>query len=173
MKEKFNYRFGWLLCAAVSAALPLFFQAAGAYAQGVTTGGTVKIRHVPITYVSPVDGPKMYAQYCASCHGAEGRGDGPAAPALSKPATDLTALSANNGGEFPLYKVHYALGGNAHFQYEKQTETMPYWYGMFASKDGNGWAHLRAYNLVSHIRKMQSPRSSASESGNSSTNAGK
>src|SRR5262245_4227849 len=32
-----------------------------------------------------------YAQYCAACHGVGGKGDGPAAGALSPPPSDLTA----------------------------------------------------------------------------------
>jgi mono/diheme cytochrome c family protein len=40
----------------------------------------------------PTAGAQLYARYCASCHGVAGRGDGPAAPALSPPPTDLTAL---------------------------------------------------------------------------------
>ena len=37
----------------------------------------------------------VYRRYCASCHGLEGRGDGPAAAALSPPPTDLTRLTYN------------------------------------------------------------------------------
>jgi mono/diheme cytochrome c family protein len=35
-------------------------------------------------------GGEHYARYCASCHGATGRGDGPAAAALSPRPADLT-----------------------------------------------------------------------------------
>ena len=36
------------------------------------------------------EGANLYATLCASCHGISGRGDGPAAPALTPPPTDLT-----------------------------------------------------------------------------------
>ena len=36
-------------------------------------------------------GKAVYADQCQSCHGAEGKGDGPAARFLSPPARDLTA----------------------------------------------------------------------------------
>ena len=42
----------------------------------------------------PRHGEAMYAQYCASCHGATGKGDGPAA-ALSPAPTDLTKSDLN------------------------------------------------------------------------------
>jgi mono/diheme cytochrome c family protein len=38
----------------------------------------------------PQGGEALYLRYCASCHGVGGRGDGPAAPALSPPPVDLT-----------------------------------------------------------------------------------
>lgn len=35
-------------------------------------------------------GPRVFAQHCATCHGATGKGDGPAATALTPPPMDLT-----------------------------------------------------------------------------------
>ena len=37
------------------------------------------------------DGSRLYAKYCANCHGANGRGDGPDAAAFSRPPRDLRA----------------------------------------------------------------------------------
>ncbi|HEY2388912.1 MAG TPA: HAD-IC family P-type ATPase [Candidatus Binatia bacterium] len=42
----------------------------------------------------PVSGELLYRRYCASCHGIDGRGDGPVAPVLTIPPTDLTRLEA-------------------------------------------------------------------------------
>ncbi|MFA5539316.1 MAG: cytochrome c [Gemmobacter sp.] len=50
-------------------------------------------------------GRALYGDYCAACHGDSGRGDGIAAPGLSVPPSDLTGLSAANGGVFPLVGV--------------------------------------------------------------------
>src|SRR5262249_52085200 len=38
----------------------------------------------------PLHAGDLYQRYCASCHGVDGRGDGPAAGALVPPPTDLT-----------------------------------------------------------------------------------
>ncbi|HZP42239.1 MAG TPA: cytochrome c [Candidatus Binatia bacterium] len=43
----------------------------------------------------PSAGEALYRRYCASCHGLEGRGDGPAAGALSPKPTDLTRSTAD------------------------------------------------------------------------------
>ena len=43
-----------------------------------------------LTY-SESQGRHVFAQYCATCHGDEGRGDGQNAPNLSPPPPDLTA----------------------------------------------------------------------------------
>jgi hypothetical protein len=39
---------------------------------------------------APEHGRDLYVRHCASCHGAAGRGDGPAAAALAPRPTDLT-----------------------------------------------------------------------------------
>jgi hypothetical protein len=49
---------------------------------------------------APVDaapGAEPYAAYCASCHGADGRGTGPRAAALAEPPADLTRLAPRFG----------------------------------------------------------------------------
>ncbi len=47
------------------------------------------------------DGAAFFAQNCTSCHGADARGAGPSAGTLTVVPTDLTKLSAENGGTFP------------------------------------------------------------------------
>ncbi|MFN3937993.1 MAG: c-type cytochrome [Gemmobacter sp.] len=52
-----------------------------------------------------LSGRALYADYCAACHGAEGRGDGPAATGLRPAPTDLTRLAARNRGVYPEVRV--------------------------------------------------------------------
>jgi mono/diheme cytochrome c family protein len=56
---------------------------------------------IPVNKTTPTDGKQMYTNYCAPCHGTDGKGRGPAASALKMPPTDLTALLKNNHGKFP------------------------------------------------------------------------
>jgi mono/diheme cytochrome c family protein len=55
--------------------------------------------------VSPADGKAMYSSYCAPCHGVNGAGNGPLASSLKRTPPDLTMLSRNNGGVFPMEHV--------------------------------------------------------------------
>src|SRR5262249_4481134 len=54
---------------------------------------------------NPIEGKEIYRQYCASCHGVDGRGHGPAAVALRHRAPDLTTISRKHGGTFPFQQV--------------------------------------------------------------------
>jgi len=60
---------------------------------------------------SPRPGQLVYLQYCASCHGGTGKGDGPTAAALTRKPSDLTLLAKNNGGLFPDAKVMAIIEG--------------------------------------------------------------
>ena len=46
-------------------------------------------------------GKMIFQQNCASCHGKDGRGAGPAAKSLKTPPADLTRITARHGGSFP------------------------------------------------------------------------
>ena len=51
-----------------------------------------------------------FLSLCATCHGAEGRGDGPAAAALRTRPADLTRIAARYG-TFPVEKITQAVMG--------------------------------------------------------------
>ena len=50
---------------------------------------------------SVTSGKETFLRYCASCHGENGTGNGPAADALKPPPSDLTTLSKRHEGKFP------------------------------------------------------------------------
>lgn len=56
-------------------------------------------------------GAQDFAEYCAACHGAAGKGDGPLAPTLARRPADLTGLSARHGGSFPTTQVMAKIWG--------------------------------------------------------------
>lgn len=52
-----------------------------------------------------VEGKKIYTQYCVTCHGAKGKGDGIAAPGLPKPPADHTSDFVQNQKDGALYWI--------------------------------------------------------------------
>jgi len=71
-------------------------------------------------------GKELYQQYCASCHGMEGRGEGPVAGVLANAPADLTRIAARRGGEFPDAEIALFIDGR--FAPEAHgTREMPVW----------------------------------------------
>ena len=71
-------------------------------------------------------GSEHYQRYCASCHGVEGKGDGPAAAALKVPPKDLTRIAARRGGKFPDGEIARFVDGR--FEVDAHgSRSMPVW----------------------------------------------
>ena len=81
--------------------------------QGQQPATKSEVKHVPIKATDPTSGKGMYTAYCAACHGADAKGDGPAASALKVPPTDLTQLAKKNAGNFPANHVAAVIRGEA------------------------------------------------------------
>lgn len=56
-------------------------------------------------------GEADYRAHCATCHGIEATGQGPMAGVMLIAPTDLTGLSAGNGGVFPTERVVKRIDG--------------------------------------------------------------
>ncbi len=52
-----------------------------------------------------------YEIACMSCHGLDGKGDGPAAKTLSVMPADLTRIAQMNGGTFPKTAIYDMIDG--------------------------------------------------------------
>lgn len=70
-----------------------------------------------------VTGRRDFQAMCASCHGDAGRGDGPLAGGLEAAPSDLTTISARNGGVFPFTDVMGQIDGYGRGQH--YTGAMP------------------------------------------------
>jgi mono/diheme cytochrome c family protein len=71
-------------------------------------------------------GKNEYLRACASCHGQIGKGDGPVAKSLTKQPSDLTKLSKNNNGVFPVSRVYDVVDGRVQVIMHG-TREMPIW----------------------------------------------
>ncbi len=56
----------------------------------LTASAVSTARSSPVPRVAATDGEELYRNYCTVCHGAEGKGDGPAASSFDPPPPDLT-----------------------------------------------------------------------------------
>ncbi|WP_223412830.1 c-type cytochrome [Roseovarius aestuarii] len=56
-------------------------------------------------------GEETYLRYCATCHGLDASGHGPMRSVLTVQPADLTRLTAENGGVFPLFRVVQRIDG--------------------------------------------------------------
>lgn len=109
----------------------------------------------PVLPPPELSGAEMYRVYCASCHGLDGRGNGPATPALKKRVPDLTQISRRNGGAFPAFRITHIIDG-----YEIQayhgSHDMPIWGDYFLSKKrDDAIVTLREHNLTEFLRSIQ------------------
>jgi mono/diheme cytochrome c family protein len=93
-----------------------------------TAVGEVVIREVPLRWemVAELDGDEVFSNLCAACHGAGGRGDGPAVSALETAVPDLTVLAVNNDGLYPRKHVENVIFGRFRDESEGKSQ-MPYW----------------------------------------------
>jgi mono/diheme cytochrome c family protein len=101
-------------------------------------------------------GAHLYQEFCASCHGDSGAGDGPLAATLAKPATNLAMLTQRNGGTFPRADVLAVVEATRPIP-AHAGPAMPNWREVFYRlEDGNERAvRKRLDALVAHIEALQ------------------
>ncbi len=104
----------------------------------------------------PNRGADLYAAYCASCHGKDAKGGGPAAAALNVRPADLTTLARSNHGIFPRTRVYQIIirGGSIAAHGSKD---MPMWGPAFRSLTGQSEteAERRVRKLVDYLETLQ------------------
>jgi len=105
--------------------------------------------------IRSVEGADLYRAYCASCHGKEGKGDGPAAPALKATVPDLTAIARNNDGKFPVARVQRIIMGEGMIVSHGSRE-MPVWGPIFHQIENDvDRGNVRLDNLVKYLQSIQ------------------
>ena len=104
-------------------------------------------------------GSEYYERLCASCHGDNGRGRGPAAGALKVRPADLTRIAARRGGKFPSGEIARIIDGR--FEVEAHgTREMPIWGQRFGERVpepgvSDSIVRGRILVLVEYLRSIQ------------------
>ena len=141
---------------AVTVAASIF--AAAATAEDVVRAdrSTAKVVAIPAGKTTPISGKQMYGNYCASCHGVNGKGNGPAAAALKTQPADLTGLSRNNAGRFPAAHITTVLEYGVRIQSHGTIE-MPVWGPVLGKMDQASPQEkmLRISNLSRYLETLQ------------------
>lgn len=111
---------------------------------------------IPVSKTAPTSGKTMYASYCAPCHGVDGRGQGPVAPALKTPPVDLTVLARNNHGKYPDTHIVSVLQSGSEIQ-SHGTAEMPVWGPILGKMNqaNNQDRLLRISNLSRYLETLQ------------------
>jgi len=104
-------------------------------------------------------GKKMYLQYCASCHGGEGRGNGSVSRYLKIKVPDLTLLAKQHKGVYPLSDVMAAIDGRRSVRGHGDRD-MPVWGEAFTKeleekKYTELTALLRAKLIAEYLSTLQ------------------
>lgn len=113
---------------------------------------------IPVTRTRANDGKQMFNNYCAPCHGVDGRGRGLNAAALKEAPADLSVLSRNNNGVYPASHVLAVM----HFGTENAapaSKEMPIWAPVLGKIDhsmgSDDMQALRINNLVRYLETLQ------------------
>lgn len=104
-------------------------------------------------------GRDYYLQYCAVCHGQEGRGDGEYALLLKMPPPDLTTIAERRGGDFPSLEIADIIDGRKTLRAHGTSE-MPVWAERFGEERPSGQGGAaglggRTYVIVDYLRSIQ------------------
>ena len=106
--------------------------------------------------IQSLSGPALYQAYCASCHGKDLKGGGPAASALKAKPADLTRIAQRSGGKFPSARIQKIISGEEVVQGSHGSREMPIWGPIFSQV---AWdqdlGKVRVYNLAKYLETMQ------------------
>jgi mono/diheme cytochrome c family protein len=102
-------------------------------------------------------GDQLFAANCASCHGADGEGGGPAANTINIAPPNLRTLAKRNAGQFPRDAVESYIDGRKELE-SHGDRLMPVWgdfLQMPSDKDSQDPVRQRIAALADFIERLQ------------------
>jgi mono/diheme cytochrome c family protein len=116
-----------------------------------------QVKNVSAQPIASIEGRDNFAAYCAVCHGQDGKGNGPAAPAMKVTVPDLTTIAQRNQGHFSATNVEQVIRGTGKTTTPAHGVTdMPIWGNVFMQED-RARLMLRIGNLVKYVETIQVP----------------
>ena len=105
--------------------------------------------------IPSLKGPELFHAYCAPCHGIDGKGGGPVAPALKTSLPDLTTIAQRHGGVFPEKRIEAVIAGDEMIIGHGSRE-MPIWGPIFHQVEyDRDYGNIRMKNLVNYLKSIQ------------------
>ena len=101
-------------------------------------------------------GKERFIDACAFCHGLAGTGNGMAASMLEKQPADLTLLSKQNRGEFPLQQIYRMIDGREQVR-SHGSRDMPVWGERYREHQDPAIARARILELTLYLESIQAP----------------
>ena len=132
----------------------------------MTTGlaaAEVVIKLEPSTWnhVDGKNGEQLYDTLCASCHGMEGKGDGPAAQALPQTVPDLTHMPRDHEGLINHGQIEKIIAGKDR-KVRHDVIGMPKWgqqfktvYPRLNDRERYAFARKKIHDLADHVESLQ------------------
>ena len=112
------------------------------------------IKRVAPKPTTAIDGKSLFLEYCAVCHGPNGKGGGPAANALKTSPGDLTQISHKAGGKFPEDRILRILKGDEPIAAHGSRE-MPIWGKVFGNMGSLSAGQTRIHALLQYVEGLQ------------------
>jgi mono/diheme cytochrome c family protein len=128
------------------------------------TAQTGRTSTPPTLVLESLTGRDSFDRYCASCHGADGRGGGPVAAALKTRPSDLTTLARRNGGTFPRQQLAAFVEGTERASSAHGSGDMPVWGWTLRGLDSSdARVRVRLVNLMAYVESLQLPVEQAAQ----------
>ncbi len=114
------------------------------------------IKHVPVKATNAASGQEMYTNYCAVCHGADGKGGGPAASALKVAPHRSDRVGRKKQWQIPGPSRFQVLRGDAELAAHGNKD-MPVWGPVFRhlSQGHDAEVQQRIANLNQYVASIQ------------------
>jgi len=101
-------------------------------------------------------GPDLFQAYCATCHGKDAKGNGPAAASLKIHPADLTTISKRNKGTFPFLKIQKVISGEDMSPDAHGTREMPVWGPILSEVTWDqDLGKIRIYVVAKYLEEIQ------------------